>query len=181
MSLLRSVSTSAVVLKRNNIGETDRMVTLLTQEMGKITCIAKGVRKMTSSNRANIEPGNLITAYLIQTKQLPLLTQTRLINDFAFSKQSLPKLRQLTQVLEMIDRLFVENLEDVELFTQITQILRDINAPAGRNHQLKERLHSLVTQLGYQSLADSGHATLLEYVAEITDRPMRSWEYLQVK
>lgn len=176
----RSVSTAAIVLKRSNVGEADRIVTLLTEEQGKITCIAKGVRKINSSNRANLEPGNLITAYLITTKSLPILTQTRLINDFASSKQTLVKMRQLTQILEMLDRLFVENVEDSALFQDITQILRDLNAPS-RQHQLRERLQALLGQLGYQTLEDSGHATLLEYIAEITDRPMRSWEYLTLK
>lgn len=181
MAFNRSVSTTAIVLKRINIGESDRIVTLLTENQGKLTCVAKGVRKMSSTNRANIEPGNLITAYLVTTKSMPLLTQTRLINDFSYTKTTLNKMRQLTQVLEMIDRLFVENIEDAELFGEVSQILRDLNAPLNRHVQLKERLHSLVTSLGYQSLADSGHATLLEYIAEITDRPMRSWDFLQVK
>lgn len=181
MSALRSVSTSAIVLKRSNVGEADRIVTLLTENQGKVVCVAKGVRKINSSNRANIEPGNLITAYLITTKSMPLLTQTRLISDFSHTKQTLPKMRQLSQVLEMVDRLFVENMEDVELFQEVTEILRDLNTPANPSARLKQRLHTIVTQLGYQSLEDSGHATLLEYIAEITDRPMRSWDFLQVK
>jgi hypothetical protein len=46
---------------------------------------------------------------------------------------------------------------------------------------LQQRFNTLLTQLGYQSLADSGHSTLLDYISAITERPMRSWEFLTLK
>ena len=52
----KSITTEAIVLKRRNSGEVDRLVTLITQDKGKLQCIAKGVRKMTSSKRAFLEP-----------------------------------------------------------------------------------------------------------------------------
>ena len=78
-----SSSTDAIVLKRTSVGESDRIVTLLTPEQGKLTCVAKGVRKLTSSQRAYLEPGNLVSIYLIETTGMPILTQTKLKNDFS--------------------------------------------------------------------------------------------------
>lgn len=177
----RSFSTPAVVLKRSNVGESDRIVTLLTKSEGKVTCVAKGVRKMSSSNRATIEPGNLITAFLIPTKGLSILTQTKLQHDFAHTKTSLPRLRQLTQILEMADRLFMENVEEATLFDEIVAMLHNLNSAQPKLGLMKQQLESLIAQLGYQTLAESGHANFMDYIAELTDKPMRSWEYLRVK
>ncbi|HOI05010.1 MAG TPA: DNA repair protein RecO, partial [Candidatus Woesebacteria bacterium] len=77
----RTFSSQAIVLKRRAMGETDRLLTLLTQDRGKLVVLAKGARRLTSSNRANLEPGNLIQAFFIETKSLTLLTQSRLLFD----------------------------------------------------------------------------------------------------
>jgi DNA repair protein RecO (recombination protein O) len=84
-----SFTTTAIVLKRVSVGETDRIVNLLTQDFGKISVVAKGVRKMSSSKRASLEPGNIIRAFCIQTKSLPILTQATLIDDCSEMKKDL--------------------------------------------------------------------------------------------
>ena len=50
----RTFSTKGIVLKRVNVGETERSINLLTQEYGKMTCVAKGVRKIKSSKNQEI-------------------------------------------------------------------------------------------------------------------------------
>ena len=105
--MARSSITQAIVLKRINSGETDRLVTLLCQDSGKTLCVAKGVRKLKSSNRANLEPGNLVKVFLVETKGLPLLTQSQLLRDAAPVRRSLTGIRQLTEVLEIFVLLFV--------------------------------------------------------------------------
>jgi len=104
------------------VGELDRIVTLFTPQKGKLVCVAKGVRKMNSSQRAYLEPGNYISVMMIETKSLPLLTQTRLINDFSQTKKSLTSLKKLTEVLEIIDQLFPEGVEEESLFAQVVSI-----------------------------------------------------------
>jgi DNA repair protein RecO (recombination protein O) len=47
--------TEGIVLKRKNIGETDRIITIFTRSFGKIACIAKGVRKITSRRSGHVE------------------------------------------------------------------------------------------------------------------------------
>ncbi len=177
----RSFSTLSIVVKRKNVGETDRIVTLLTESQGKLVCVAKGARKMNSSKRALLEPGCLIKAFLIKTKSMPLLTQAELINDFTQAKQSLPQIRKLTQVLEIVDRLFTEGEEDSQLFSQVVEILTDLNRTRHSSSLIKEKLNSIITALGYQSLQDSQYSNYLDYVASLSERPMRSFEYLTIK
>lgn len=177
MSSIKTFSTQAIVLKRTNVGESDRIVTLFSEDYGKIVTIAKGVRKMTSAKKAYLEPGNLITAFCVNTKSLPLLTQARLLNDFAESKHDLRHIRQLTQVLEIVDKLFVESQEETVLFQIVCKILTNLGKSST---QTKQQLEYIINQLGYEE-PDKKHLSLLEYVSEITDKPMRSWEYLKVR
>ena len=45
----------AVVLRRHDFGETDRILTLYTPTHGKLRAIAKGVRRITSRRSGHIE------------------------------------------------------------------------------------------------------------------------------
>lgn len=182
MSRTRSSSTPAIILKRLNTGETDRIVTLLTPDQGKLVCVAKGSRKMTSTKRAYLEPGNLITAYLIQTKSLPLLTQAKLIADHAHCKQSLVKMRQLSQVLEIADRLFAEGVAEPELYHQLLHILKNLSQPDSHLGSVKQQLSELVAQFGFSQISDhQPDQSLLDLVATISEKPMRSWDYLTIR
>jgi len=178
VSRSRSFSTPAIVLKRTSVGDSDRVVTLLTQKKGKIVSVAKGVRKLKSSKRAFLEPGNLIKAFFIETKSMPLLTQATLIDDFSAAKINLSKIRQLAQVLEIVDKLFVEE-EDVANFDQVVKALELLKKNGHHRSQIKTILMEIISQLGFE---DNGSTkkSLLERVEQITDRKMKSWEYLTV-
>ncbi len=177
----RSSATEAIVLKRSNVGESDRIVTLLTPEQGKVTCIAKGVRKLTSSQRAYLEPGNLVTVYLVETSSMPILTQTKLLSDFSNAKKDLQRLKQLTQVLEIVDKLFPEGVEEIELFQTFITILKQLSQPKVHFLQIQEELSQVLVQMGYQPLSETPYKSIIEYVSSVADRPLRSFEYMTVK
>src|SRR5450432_335708 len=46
----------AVVLRVHKLGESDRIVTLLTRRHGRVRAVAKGVRRTTSKFGARLEP-----------------------------------------------------------------------------------------------------------------------------
>ena len=55
-----SVTVEGLILKRANFGEADRMLTILTKNLGKISVVARGVRKITSRRAGNVELLNLV-------------------------------------------------------------------------------------------------------------------------
>lgn len=174
-----SVHTKAVVLKRSNVGEKDRIVTLFTAEKGKVAVVAKGSRDLKSSRLSTLEPGNLVDVYLIQTKGLPILTQTKLVDDFIHTKQSLKKMKQLLQVLEIVDALSVEE-ENWEVFERLEGILHQLNS-APVFDQIKSELALLVEHFGFQHVDDTEYQTLGEYVSSLAEKPLHAYEYLTVK
>jgi hypothetical protein len=56
----------------------------------------------------------LTEVFLIETKSLPILTQSKLIKEAESVRQSLTGISQLSQILEIFDRLFVENYIEEE-------------------------------------------------------------------
>jgi len=51
----RSYKTDALVLYSRNLGEADRLITLLAWERGKITAVARGARKVKSKLAAGVD------------------------------------------------------------------------------------------------------------------------------
>ena len=174
----RSYSTDAIVLKRANVGEADRVVTLLSRSEGKLTCVAKGVRKLSSSQRAALEPGNLVTVHLVKTKSLPILTQTKLQADFAQAKQDLKGMKRLLGVLEFVDQLFPEGEEDAELFAGVVSLMAKLSTTEFSLTDLQASLGDMLVNLGYQHPADTKYASITEYVTAVAERPMRSFHFL---
>jgi DNA repair protein RecO (recombination protein O) len=66
---------SALVLKRREIGEADRLLTVLTRDRGKLTLLAKGVRKSASRKAGHIEPFTHVELLVAKGKSLDLVTQ----------------------------------------------------------------------------------------------------------
>lgn len=180
----RSFSTQAIVLKRRAMGETDRLLTLLTQNRGKLVVLAKGARRLTSSNRANLEPGNLIQAFCIETKGMALLTQSRLLFDTSQIYQNLDqqlalkKISHIQQILEIFDRLFVEEFIDDGSFNLAKEIEKLVLSDGNHAAKIKQLLNKLLITLGYQDIKDTKHQNIQDYVAEISEQKMKSFDFL---
>jgi len=167
-----------IVLKRSKVGETDRVITLLTREYGKLVAVAKGVRKISSSKRAFLEPGNLVKAYFIKTKSLPLLTQAKLVGDCSQVRNDLIEIRKLTQFLEILEKLFIEDEIEENLFNNILELRQKISDRNITNIQIKRRLENLIEKLGFPHPKETKFGSILDYVSSLTNKPMRSFEYL---
>lgn len=177
----QSFSSTALVLKHWNTGETDRLITVLTQELGKCTAVAKGVRKTSSGRSSSLEPGNIIKCSLVTTRSLPILTQALLITDASTSRNSLTAVRKLYQLLEILDRLFVEEELDEIIYRQVLKLHQGVVIHQLPVSWVRTELTTLVNMLGFEPPTGTDQNSLLDHVAELTGKPLRSFEYLLVK
>ncbi|HCC84962.1 MAG TPA: DNA repair protein RecO [Candidatus Pacebacteria bacterium] len=180
MARTHSILTQGLVLKRINTGEADRVVTLLTPDLGKIVCLAKGARKLISSQRGNLEPGNRVKVFLIPTKSMMLLTQSKLLTDLGMSWQNLSQLRRITQILEIVDRLIIEAEADPQLYLQVGELLTAIQTQTASDTQVRNQLDMIIQNLGHPSLENTKHHTINDYVTELVEHKLHSFEYLKV-
>ena len=172
------IKTEAVILKRTNYGDGDRIITFFSPSLGKFASVAKGSRKLASRKRSFLEPGNHLSIQLRTSKGLPYLDQLVLLNEFSSTKKELPQMKQLFQVLEILDRLTVEGEEYSKVFQQLLQVLEKINSHLSTK-EIKSDLWSMLNELGYAEEGEiSGSITKL--ISEITDRPLKSFTFLTV-
>ncbi len=178
--MAKSFAATGIVLKRSDVGEADRIVTFFTREHGKIAAIAKGARKLSSSRAAALEPGSLSKLFLIQTKSLPILTQTQLLNDFSHCKKDLTSMRKVFEVLEIVDSLLVE--EDVQdrVFAHTLSIFEHMNSPEEtKSTFVRAHLTAIVEILGFADRGDIiGARPFRDYVEELTSKKMKAYSFL---
>ena len=82
-------STKAIILKRINYKDADKIITMYTKELGKISTIAKGIRKVTSRKRSHLELLNLVEVYLVESHDWYIITQAQAIKSFSRLKDNL--------------------------------------------------------------------------------------------
>lgn len=177
----RSYPITGIVLKRIPTGEKDVIATILTQEKGKLVCVAKGVRSLTSKSSSALEPGSLSKGLCIVTKSLPILTQTKLLEELRPQEATLAAMRSITQFLEILDRLFVEEEIEPEVFAEILSMHELLRAEKPHRGLIRTKLLQLIQVLGFAEDDPDKYESVLEYVGHITERPMRSYDYLVVK
>lgn len=177
----RSFSATGIVLKRTNVGEADRIVTVFTREFGKITCVAKGCRKMTSAKLSSMEPASLIKMHLIRTNTLPLLTQAQTLESFTSFESDLTALRKTFEVLEILDSLLSEEDEQANVFDRSVAMLSQIKTtPHHTTMHIRNHLFHILEILGF---ADRDEIDLTkpvkEFIEDVTQRKLKAYAFLQ--
>ncbi len=105
--MLQSKSTGFVI-KVKNFGEADRIYTLLTKEKGKLSVLAKGVRKIKSKRSGSLDLLNQVKFSYDSKYAIPVLTEVSLVSSFEKIKKDLNKIKSAYIVLELIDKFLQE-------------------------------------------------------------------------
>lgn len=71
-----------IVLRTHKLGETDRIITLLSKNSGQIRAVAKGVRKTSSKFGARLEPFMAVEAQFYKGKSLDVVTQVETVASY---------------------------------------------------------------------------------------------------
>jgi DNA repair protein RecO (recombination protein O) len=94
-----------VVLRSYKLGESDRIVVLMTEQHGKVRAVAKGIRKTKSKIGARLEPMSHVEVQLYKGRELDTVSQVDLIDSSARLHNNLDKLTQGMSMLEAVDQI----------------------------------------------------------------------------
>lgn len=105
MSRARVYRADALVLRRSDFGEADRLLTLLTRERGKVRAIAKGVRRPTSRHSGNLELFGQVELLLAHGRELDVVSQSELIRPYRHLREDLLAASHAYYLAEVTDAL----------------------------------------------------------------------------
>ena len=119
----RSYRTQAIVLGHIEYGEADRIIRLFTAEKGKITAIAKGIRKIRSRKAGHLEPFTRVSLFLAKGRDLDIITQAETLDPYIGLREDLERVALASYVVEVIDRFTYEEGQNVGMFQLLANTL----------------------------------------------------------
>lgn len=117
----------AIVLRRTNYGEADRIVNFITPD-GPVATLAKGVRKQNSKLAGGLELLCLVDIVVTKSPKLGRLTSTKLIEFYGEIIKNYDRLQFAYRVLKLVDR-YSQGISDGAWFDLTKQALTHLNQP----------------------------------------------------
>lgn len=123
MSRSRTYRSQAIVLRRIDFGEADRILTLFTSGEGKVKAVAKGVRRTVSKSGGHLELFAHSDLLLSQGHDLDVVTQAETIRSFRPVREDLLRAAYAYYLAELVDALTEQRQANPQLFQVLLQAL----------------------------------------------------------
>ena len=104
-------STHALVLRRRDINDADRVVTVLTPHEGKVELLGKGVRKTNSRKAGHLEPFTHVTLVVAQARTWDIITEAAIVESFRHLRKNLDAIGRASYIAELLDH-FTDSNDD---------------------------------------------------------------------
>ena len=119
------VKSRAIVLRRQRMGETSKLVTLYTEDYGKLKVTAKGARRPKSKFGAALEPLTEINivCYLRSERDLQVLSDCDVALQHPCLQADLERLSYASAAAELVDRLTVDGEPNRRLYLCLAGVL----------------------------------------------------------
>ncbi|MDR0966503.1 MAG: DNA repair protein RecO [Myxococcales bacterium] len=117
-------SCTALILSRIDFGESDRILTLLTEERGKLSAFARGARKSRRRFVGVLEPFSLIQANLRSARgALHTLEEASLVDGFDALRRDLGAMSRAAYACELARELCRDHAASPEFFSLLRAFL----------------------------------------------------------
>lgn len=119
--------TQGIIIKRANLGEVDRLLTVYTKDLGKILVRAKAVRKSQSKLKGHLELFLQSHFLIAPGKNLDIITGAETIERFSELHQRLPCLAAAYYLSEVIDKTMAGPEKDNQIWQLILSGFEKLN------------------------------------------------------
>lgn len=146
--------TKGFILKKEDRGENDRLLTIFTEDFGKLELLAKAERKIKSKLRAGLELFYLSEVEFIQGKSHKTLTDAIKISSFPGIKKDLGKLEIASRAVEILDKLVRGQEPDARIWNLLGEIFEVLDGLESKKEKLQLFYYYFIWNffsiLGYQ-------------------------------
>jgi len=124
----RVYKTEAIVLRTMDLGEADRVLTVLTPRLGKLRVIAKGVRRPRSRIGGALQPFSDVQLVLAVGRTFDVVTSTSLEDPHLGLRNDLHSTAAAWYVVELTDRFCEGAADSHDAFRLLAQTLSALDA-----------------------------------------------------
>ncbi len=146
----RNYETEAIIIKKTKPGEADRILTLLTPDLGKIHAVAKGVRRPKSKLSGHLELLTYTKVTFARGHNLDTIIGSQTINAFLPLKNDLDLMSYGLYLAELTDQFTVEHMENADIFRLLITTLERLCQANNREITLRYYEMQLLNNSGYR-------------------------------
>lgn len=122
--------TKAIILRRTNYGEADRVLSLLTPERGKLSAIAKGVRKPKSKLAGGLELLAVCDVTVVGGRgNMALVTSARMETFYGDILREYERMELAYELIKSVNKA-TETVSEPEFFYLLRDSFMYLNTPA---------------------------------------------------
>jgi len=166
---MRTYATKGIVLRRIDLGEKDRILTIYTRKHGKLSAVAKGSRRPGSKLGGASEPFTYSNMLLAVGRELDVLTQAEVKESFPSVRGDIVRIAYGVYTLELVDHFTDTREPNPDLFDTLLSTMYILES--GTDPEITGRYFEiqLLTLLGYEPHFDAclrcGRQPNLEHIA----------------
>lgn len=177
----RDYRVEAIILKRVNFCETDKILSVFSKQKGKVCLLAKGIRKINSKRAPSLELFNRTSLYIAKGKNIDLVTEVELIEDFPNLRKKFSLIRTAYYLVELVNCLTAENQENFPVYRLLLEALEKMNRQGKfEEEEIIQFQKSLLTHLGFGLPPKQDLASLEFHIETILDRKLNSKKFLNL-
>ncbi|MDD5589757.1 MAG: DNA repair protein RecO [Candidatus Portnoybacteria bacterium] len=158
------VKTRGIILKKAELSDSVRLLTVYTEKMGKILVRAKGVGKRDSKLKGMIEPFNVYEFLLAKSKNIAVLANVYPEKEFIYLRNHLESLSLAIYFCDLIDKLVFAPERDVKIWTLLSRAMEFLNKP----FNFEKEPHALLLNNAGACIKTAFEEKLLEFLGQAT-------------
>ena len=167
-------SAEGIILARKNYSEADRILSVYTKPQGRISLIAKGVRRTGSRKRGHLEIFSYIKFSASRGKGIDLITEVETIDSFKDIRKDLKKVALAYYFMEVVGKATHEHEKNEELFELVLEYLNRLKISRSLKSLRLNFVLELLTVTGFwprgKPLPDPDN-----FLEQITERQINSF------
>ena len=145
----RSLKTEAIILKKKDLLNKDVLISVFSQDLGRLTLFAKGIKKITSRRSPHLQTGNLVNILVSHKNERYYLQESELLSGFSELKKDEKKVSNLYLFLFVLERLLPEQQKETKAYNLTKNFLIDLSKSTKPNSIAVKYLSDIMMQLGY--------------------------------
>lgn len=147
--LPKHYSSKGVILATRSFSEADRVLAIFSRDYGKVSTIAKGVRKPKSKKGRNVEVFNVIKFAAARGKSLDILTEVELLDAHKKVRKDLQRTSVAYYFVETIGRITQDEEKNPELYDLLVDYLTALEDTKNLKKTRYDFIYDLLILVGF--------------------------------
>ena len=134
---MKKLKVKGLILKKKEVGEANLLITIFSQEYGKLVGMAYGIRKSKKRNVSSLNPLNIVEMFITEKNNYHIIDETETIKVFNNITKNIEKLEIALYILDSVEKIYDLSYENHIFFDKILEILDYIDGIKSMTEEYK--------------------------------------------